>query len=213
MHRLAFPVAAVGALFVLLLCLLGALGYPGYSHVAQFMSELGARGAPNEMWVRFLGFLPAGLLLCFFAWLARGALPGSGLATLGFIGIGTFAAGYVVAAFFPCDPGCRPTIASFSQIIHTAAGLAGYLMAPIGMLALAIAARRWPDASRLSAAGFLSAAVSAIGLATLSPESPYVGLSQRLIEASVLSWVLLCAFYIQTRAKRDAVVESTRVVE
>jgi hypothetical membrane protein len=36
---------------------------PGYSHVSQYISELGARGAPQEWGVRLAGFLPSGILL------------------------------------------------------------------------------------------------------------------------------------------------------
>jgi len=204
MHRLTFPIAAIGVTLIVLLTVLGGLAFPGYSHLSQFISELGARGAPSEMMVRLAGFLPAGLLLCLFAWLARSALPASSLTTVGLIGVGIYAAGYVVAAFFPCDLGCRPADPSVSQLIHNAAGMVGYVLAPGAMLCLAIAALRWPGAKYLAVAGFLLAIVSAAGLITLSPNSPYVGLSQRLIEISVLSWVLLCAFYIRSRAKREA---------
>jgi len=203
MYRFTFLVAVIGVTLIILLTVLGGLAFPGYSHLSQFISELGARGAPTEMMIRFVGFLPAGLLLCLFAWLAHGALPGSALATFGLIGIGIYALGYVAAAFFPCDFGCRPATPSVSQTIHNAVGLAGYLSAPIALLCLGVAARQWPGATYLAASGFLAAIVSTIGLVTLSPKSPYVGLSQRLIELSVLSWVLLCAFYIQRRLKYE----------
>jgi len=212
-HRIAFPCAILGAGGIFLLAVLGAAAFPGYSHVSQFISELGATGAPHEMLVRFGGFLPAGIFLCVFAVAAFMSLPRSGLTTFGLVGMFIYAGGYVASAFFPCDAGCRPAQPSLSQIIHNAAGLAGYALAPLSLLALGWRARKWPGEAwpggawpgggQLAAIGMLSAALSLVGLLTLSPKSPYVGLSQRVIEASVLLWVVMCGIYIRSR-RQDA---------
>jgi hypothetical membrane protein len=186
----------MGATFVVLLTWLGGLGFPNYSHLSQYISELGASGAPHESWIRFAGFLPAGLLLWLFAWAAFKALPNSSLASFGLLGIAAYAAGYVAAAFFPCDFGCRPQSPSRAQVVHNFVGLVGYVMAPLAIAALASAARSWPGAHRLPVLGSIAAALSLAGLLTLSPQSPLVGLSQRVIEASVLLWVLACALYV-----------------
>ena len=194
----------MGATFVVLLTWIGGLGFPNYSHLSQFISELGASGAPHEFWVRFAGFLPAGLLLWIFVWSAFKTLPRSKLSSFGLLGIAAYAAGYVVAAFFPCDFGCRPQNPSRAQIIHNLVGLVGYLLAPLAIAALASAARNWPGAHRLPVLGSLAAALSLAGLLTLSPGSPLVGLSQRVIEASVLLWVLACALYVHRRSSGAA---------
>ncbi len=196
--RVAFACAILGAGIVFLLIVIGAAAFPGYSHVSQFVSELGATGAPQEMLVRFGGFLPAGILLSIFAAAAFKSLPRSGLTTFGLVGLVIYVGGYVTAAFFPCDAGCRPTQPSFSQIIHNVAGLIGYALAPFFLFAFSWQARRWPGGAQLAAVGFLAAALSLVGLLTLSPKSPYVGLSQRAIEASVLLWVVICGIYIRS---------------
>jgi hypothetical protein len=193
----ALPSALLGTTCVLLLTVLGGLGYPDYSHVSQFISELGASGAPHEHLVRFAGFLPAGLLLCFFAWTAFKALPRSGPLTFGLLGLVVYAAGYIVAAFFPCDLGCRPATPSLSQIIHNIGGLVGYALAPLALGALALAAHKWPGGKHLSVLAIVAAVLVWGGVASLLPKSPLVGLSQRVIETAVLSWVVLCGLYIQ----------------
>ena len=106
-RQLAFATALATVLFVTLLALLGGIATPGYSHVSQFISELGATQAPYEYASRFIGFLPAGIALLAFAWLAHGALPKSRLTTLAFLALAIYALGYIAAAFFPCDPGCQ----------------------------------------------------------------------------------------------------------
>lgn len=187
---------------VLTIIVAGALT-PGYNHVSQFISELGARGATLEWGVRVAGFLPAGILLLAFCWFAYVALPRSVGTTLGLIGLALYAAGYLVATAFPCDLGCRPAVPSTSQIIHNAGGMIGYLLAPAFLLALALATRAWPGARVLTVTGYVASALALVGLLTLSPASPFVGLSQRLLEFSVLGWVAYCGRYLAKQGARS----------
>lgn len=195
-RRAAALLAGAAFLVVASVVVVGGALTPGYSHVSQYISELGARGAPLEGVVRFAGFLPAGLLLLGFCVLAYRALPRSRGATFGLVGLAVYAAGYLAAAVFPCDPGCRPAEPSLAQAIHNAAGLLGYLLAPPSLWTLARAARGWPAAGGLGIAGNLAAGCALVGLLTLSPTSATVGLSQRLIEAAVLAWAVSCGLYI-----------------
>jgi hypothetical membrane protein len=183
---------------VLMVVIAGSLT-PGYSHVSQFISELGARGAPHELSVRFAGFLPMGMLLLAFCWFAYAALPRSTGTTWGLFGLALYAAGYLVAAAYPCDLGCRPARPSASQMIHNAGGLLGYVLAPAFLLTLARATRAWPNAERLSTAGYVAAALALVGLLTLSPASPFVGVSQRLLEIAVLAWAVYCGVYLHRK--------------
>lgn len=199
--RLAAITSLSSLVVMALMVLIAGAITPGYSHVAQFISELGARGAAHQWSVRFLGFLPVGILLLSFCFFAYAALPRSRATTLGLIGLALYAAGYLVAAAFPCDPGCRPSVPSTSQLIHTAGGMIGYVLAPAFLFTLARAARSWPGAASLVIVGYGAAGLSLLGLLTLSPSLPTVGLSQRLLEASVLVWSALCGSYV---AKRSA---------
>lgn len=196
LKKLVLATASLGTIAILLLTLIAGAAFPGYSHSSQFISELGAQGAPHAKWVNFAGFLPAGVLICAFAIFAWMASPRSVGASLGFFGIALFGFGYFVAAFFPCEAGCRPSEPSPTQVIHNVLGLAGYVTAPFVLVLLGWKARGWAGGGFLSAAGFVCAGFSLAGLVLLSPEFPYVGLAQRLLEASVLFWVMACAFYI-----------------
>lgn len=182
--------------FMVLMVLIAGWFTPGYSHVSQFISELGAREAPCERSVRLAGFLPMGVLFLSFCLSAFYSLPRSRATVLGLAGLAIFAAGYLVAAAFPCDPGCRPSEPSTSQLIHNAGGIVGYLLAPGFLFCLARAARSWPDAGFLARAGYAASVLALVGLLTISPTSPMAGLSQRLLEASVLVWVALCGRYV-----------------
>lgn len=193
-------ITSLGSLvvMVLLVVIAGAMT-PDYSHLAQYISELGARGAPHEWSVRLAGFLLVGILLLAFCALAYTVVPRSRGTTMGFFGLAIFAAGYLVAAAFPCDPGCRPSEPSTSQLIHNAGGLVGYLLAPLFLFILAREARSWPGARGLVIAGYVAAALAILSLLTGSPDSPTAGLSQRSLEASVLVWSASCGRYLARR--------------
>jgi hypothetical protein len=196
LNKLAFFTGILGAAWVLALTLIGGATFPGYDHGGQFISELGATGAPHGWKVSWLGFLPAGILLCAFALFGWLAAPRSVLSTLGFVGIFLFAIGYVGSAFFPCDFGCRPEAPSFSQVMHELVGLAGYLLAPLTLLLLGLAARRWPGAGWLAILAYLTAVTALGGLVMLDPNFALVGAAQRVLEASVLGWIVACAIYL-----------------
>lgn len=197
-NRICFSAAWLTALFVVVPTVLVAIATPDYSHVSQFISELGAAGAPYASAMNLLGFLPAGLAALAFVYAAWKVFPRSVLWTLGLLGVAAYALGYLVAVPFPCDLGCRPEQPSLSQVIHNLGGLLGYGLAPFSLLALCLATRRWNDAGRLTIWAAVASVVSLVGLLTLSPESPWVGISQRLIEASMLGWIVLCG--LQARA-------------
>lgn len=177
---------------------------PGYDHATRFISELGAREAPQEWGVRLAGFLPAGALLLAFCLFAHRALPRSRGATLGLAGLGIYAAGYLVAAAFPLDPAGHSGAPSASQVIHELGGVAGYLLAPGFLFLLARAARSWPAAGTLALTGYVASGLALIGLLTLSPSSPLAGLSQRLLELAVLGWSALCGRYLARGAAKTA---------
>ena len=181
---------------MVLLTVIGGANFPNYSHASQFISELGAQGAPNGRLVSLAGFLPAGLLLTAFAIFAWRSLPRSLLTTFGMAGLVLFALGYLVAAFFPCEGDCRSTEPTLAQAIHNFFGLAGYLVAPLSLFLLGWQARRWPCAAHLSVLGFIGGSMALLGLLFLSPDFRYVGIAQRILEGGVLMWITVCALYL-----------------
>jgi Protein of unknown function (DUF998) len=195
-HKLALIAGILGALAVVFLTIVGGANFPNYSHTSQFISELGAEGAPNARVINLAGFLPAGLLIIAFAFFAWRSLPRSGATTFGMVGLALFALGYLVAALFPCEGDCRSAEPTLSQAIHNLFGLAGYLSAPLSLFALGWQAQRWPEAMHLSVLGFVGAGLALLGLLFLSPEFKYVGIAQRVLEGSVLVWIMACALYL-----------------
>jgi len=200
--RLAVIAGILGPLTVVLLTVIGGANFPGYSHASDFISELGSTDASHGRLVSWAGFFPAGVFTSAFALLAWRTLPRSAAGTLGFFGLLFFAAGYLAAAFFPCEGDCRSAHPGFSQAMHNFFGLAGYLTAPLSLWALAWAARRWPRTGFLSAFGWVGGVTALCGLLFLSPDFRYVGVAQRILEASVLGWMVACAVYLRRAVYR-----------
>ena len=101
--------------FTIVVSVLGLL-YPAYNHAAQYVSELGAIGAPNAIIMNIAGFSLLGILIIAFApGLHFGINEGKGSK----IGPGLLAvsgAGFIALGFFPCDSGCVNV--SFTGLMH-----------------------------------------------------------------------------------------------
>lgn len=204
--RSAALAGLVGPAWIALATLAAAAAEPGYRHRSQFVSELGARGAAHGELFSLGGLLPAGVLLVAFAVLAVRAVPAGAFSIVGFAGLAFYAAGYVVAAFFPCDPGCDLTDPSASQVVHAAIGGLGYPVGSVALVLLGVGARSWPGAGpRLFVPGVAAGLLALIVTPFVVPGLPLVGLAQRVVELCVLGWIFACAIYLwRSEAPRHA---------
>lgn len=157
----------------------------GYSHVRHTISELGEVGARDQRRVGWGVFLPVGLgclVLSVLASSASGPPPVvAGMRLLA----ASLAAGYLVAALFPCDPG-SPLQGSWRQGIHNLGGGAEYVGGAASLVVLA---------PTLGQAALGAAAVVGLGTIALSiPGTPGRGAVQRVVET-----VLVAALVAGTR--------------
>jgi hypothetical protein len=175
---------------------------PGYSHVEDYISELGAEGAANAALVSWAGFAPIGLLVLGFAALAAPHFPGRRARVWVAAGLVAVGAGYLGAAAFPCDAGC-PSDGSPSQAIHNAFGFLEYAGAGGGLLLLGLALRREPRwrgvalASTLAAVVVLGGLVGMLAPALVSQR----GLVQRVAEAAIFGWIALVSVVVWRRGR------------
>lgn len=168
---------------------------PGYSHVSQYVSELGAIDAPYGALVSLGTFLPAGVLLVLTCLALTTRVPPTRRARLGLAMVALIGVSWVVAAFAPCDAGC-PADGSPRQAIHNLAGAIGYLGGGAGFLMLAGAFRAaGAPATRVwftAACGVLLVA----GLFVMAaPELAAVrGVVQRVMEVTATAWIVAAAW-------------------
>jgi hypothetical protein len=174
---------------------------PGYSHLSQLISESYAIDTTYGLQLRMIGFLPAGICLAAFAFLAIRVLPKNKLAQAGFYGIGIFyGLGTVVVSLFPCDAGCNKEFIdpSLSQFIHNSTGMLTYLSVPASLILVGIAALKWTNAKTVAYSGIVSGilAMAFVGILSDGMDTGYAGLYQRIIEGSVLFFIVTCSIYL-----------------
>ena len=164
------------------------LRWPDYRASRDFISELGAVGAPDAGTVN-VSFLVAGVLLVVACLaMARRTAGGRCAVALGLLSCVGWS--YVMAAFVPCDAGC-PAEGSATQMLHNAVGGLAYLAGAVGLLLAA--GGRTGDAGGPT---WLAIGTGIVALASLigmgAPELADVrGAMQRLGEAAIFTWLLV----------------------
>jgi hypothetical protein len=110
-------------------------GIGEYSHVRHTISELGETGSPVEKVVGYGLFLGVGVALLAVSAYIYFAMPDETARQFSWL-IACVAAGYVVAAIFPCDAG-SPVNGSIKQHIHNSGGFIEYAGGAFFMLHIA----------------------------------------------------------------------------
>lgn len=203
--QLVFWTGILGVLLFVFTTIIGGFFHPNYNHFSQFISELYAVDAPNADLIRFFGYFPSGILFILFTVLAQKVTPQSRLKSMGFFGIiAGYGFGTIICAIYNCDAGCNPRFInpSLSQIIHNLMAMITYLIVPFSIVLIAIASTKWKNNIQFSRISFLIFAISFTFFIVLNfnLDSPYKGLIQRIIEGSILFWIVYGSFYFSNKS-------------
>lgn len=166
---------------------------PGYSHIAQFISELNATGTAWNWQIGWFGFVPFGAAIVAVLVIAAPLLPVRGVAKVGYWLLLAEALAYIGSALAPCDPGCPLDGGSTSQDLHNVLGVTTYLATTVGALLLACG----PGLARHTRAVLVAAAVAwfALFAAMVDPSfAPVRGLLQRSAEGVLYGTLLAVAW-------------------
>lgn len=196
-----FLLGVTGALLFISASILGGLQIEGYSFISQYISESYASGIPNTDYLRYM-YMASGLMLAMFGFMAPSKLPNANnLKTFFFLFAIFYGLGTISTGFFPCDFGCPsdPENSSISQIIHNTSGFLVYAVVPFCLMAIGLFSKKWNDNTIYSTVSLICGA-TACGFVVIlfgDPKGPLIGLFQRLIEGSILFWVIYTALYIR----------------
>lgn len=172
--------------FWVVVAVLGVL-LPTYSHVTEFVSTLGAVGAPYAIVQRLNFVLLGGSIIAFSVglhrWFDESRRPSVGTFLMILLGLGVVGAGV-----FQSDPA---TPDSTTNLIHDSMSGIG-LLAGIGGVTL-LSRRldgepRWPR-RRFTTTGTVLAALGSALLFFVFIDSTWVGLAQRLFIGVLTGWV------------------------
>lgn len=175
---------------------------PGYSHWTQYISELGDRGSPTELLMRYGGFVPTGLMHIAFGGFVYRAFRGIRIAAIGASLIALNGLARIGAGMFPCEPGCAGPRVLFSQKLHSLSGAVGFFAIIIAAVLFAVYFRksRSGDAMRrpydLTVFSLACAVIGVVFLLlmALSGESRIAtGLYERISSGALSLWLLVFA--------------------
>lgn len=192
----------LGVVLFVTASILGGAQIEGYSWVSQYISESYASGLPNTQYLRYM-YIVSGTLMALFGFVASSLQIGSKVLKIGFFLFAIFyGLGTVTTGFFPCDIGCNrdPEMASLSQFIHNTVGFLVYVTVPFCLMGIGFASKKITGGARFSKISMLCGGI-AFGFVVLlfgNPIGPYIGLFQRIIEGSILFWVVFTAFAAKT---------------
>jgi hypothetical membrane protein len=170
----------------------------GYSHISQFVSELGAVGASHQKSFNYGGLFLSGLLTFLFALGLYVRVKPRALFVTSSVLVALAGFGRLVAGIFPCDAGCVMEDMSISAAIHASAGfvaLTSGAFAPL-FLAVGLKGHRQTQLFRLSVGLGSASVVLVIILFGFGKGHPYTGAIQRLILAALYVWVVAVALGI-----------------
>ena len=190
MHQLALGGLIGPAIFVFAVVLSSSLR-EDYSHLAQFISELGASGSSRSGVMNYLGFIPGGLGLVGFGISFWFSVPGRGPTRAAAGLISCFGAGVVASGLISCDVGCPSVGGSAENFVHDKIGPIAFLCAIAAAGLSGVSFRRDPAWNDLSTYSFGSSLLGLGLLAMLASsleQRELTGLWQRLLLADLFAW-------------------------
>lgn len=200
-RQVAFWSGLIGALLFAITSIIAGLQIEGYNFISQYISESYATGIPNSDYLKNL-FIISGIFLALFGSSAAFNLKAYKVLQISFFLFAIFyGLGTIITGIFPCDYGC-PSDAevSVAQFIHNASGFLTYTIVPFCLIGVGLASKKLSNASDLRRVSLICGVLSLAFVVILfgNPQGPFIGLFQRIIEGSILFWVLFTAFHIRS---------------
>lgn len=202
-RHIAFGCGVLSLLVLALATIAGGMAYPGYDHLTQYISELGATGAPTAEAVS-LAFMVSGGLLAGFWILCAGVFPRSLLSILGFGLSALNGVGLLLGGVFQCDFECSTADLSREALLHDVFGGVGYLAGIAGVFLIGFAARHWPQGRGMFGLSLVCGVPAALAIWLIHPEFEWYGVAQRVVEIALAIWTLAVALRLRSPAGATA---------
>lgn len=192
-RRLALA-GIVGPIVWWLLIIVNGAITPGYNHVSDFISTLGAVDAPYAVFQQINFAVFGGSLLAFtfgiHYWFGDGNRPKAGTILLGALGVGI-----ILAGVFPENPAAPD---STTNVLHNIVSVVGFLA---GIVGVGLVSRRidandqWPSYRNEPIwTVFIVLVTFIVFIFSVNSESPFLGLTQRLFIGVITLWIVVQAY-------------------
>jgi hypothetical membrane protein len=169
---------------------------PGFSHYAQYISELSERGSSTENLFRYTGFVPTGVLHMLFGAFLWHTFRGSRLATTGALLFVVNGIARIGAGLFSCEPGCAGPNVLLNQQLHRLSATVAFLAIILATVIWGLVFRKFQALRLLSYFSYLSGLSGLVFLLLMESSSQTragTGLYERLSSGSLSLWVLVFA--------------------
>lgn len=184
-------------LFVTAIILFGFLN-SGYSHVSQFISELGAKGANHSQLMNYLGIIPFGLSILLFSIGSLIALKNNMPNKISFTVLSVTGILFITAGIFSCDEGCSFENMSQEAVIHNVSAFAAFVLFLISAILLGINSFT-EKRNKTYLFSLISGMVGMFLFYVISKTgiySEYRGLYQRLFITNFLIWLIIIGGFV-----------------
>ncbi|WP_439478636.1 DUF998 domain-containing protein [Brevundimonas sp.] len=202
-RHIAFGCAVLSLLVLAAATIAGGMAYPGYDHLTQYISELGATGAPTSQGVSTAFMVSGGLLTAFWL-LCASQFPRSVLSILGFGLSALNGVGLVLGGVFRCDFECSTADLSPAAVLHDVFGGVGYLCGIAGVFLVGIASRGWPQGRGLFGLSLICGIPAALAIWLIHPAFEWYGAAQRVVEIALAVWTVAVALRVRTSTRGTA---------
>lgn len=186
-------------IFVIAIIVFGLLN-SGYSHISQYISELGAKGANYNYLMNYLGIIPFGLSILLFSIGSLITLKKNILSKIAFLILFVTGVLFIMAGVFNCDAGCNFENMSQEAIIHNMSAFTAFVLFLIS--AILLGKNSFTKKRNKYYLFSLTSGLAGIFLFYLISKagiySEYRGLYQRLFIANFLSWLIVIGKFIAT---------------
>ncbi|MGX9461972.1 DUF998 domain-containing protein [Shewanella sp. A14] len=174
--------------------IIAGLNYPNYSHVTQYISELGATGSPHGNYVNYWGFIPTELFLLAFVFICFLVVPKTKKSIIGLVFIGVYGISLGIAALYPCDFECNPIKPTTSHTIHMLSAFPGYICGIISIFIMSSGSTFNGQTNVFKLISFAIGGMCVYAFLNLDPSSDLVGVYQRILELMIYSWFIYLGY-------------------
>lgn len=203
LRQLAFACAILSLMILAFAAVSAGFAYPGYDHLRQYISELGATGAATGPEVSY-AFMASGVLLAAFWLMCIPLFPRSPLAMVGFGLSALNGLGLMFGGVFPCDFQCSLASPSPAAMLHEVLGGIGYLCGLAGLALVGLAAKSWAGGRNLFHLAIVCGAPAAGAIWLINPAFEFYGAAQRVLEIALAAWTIGVALVVRRPMKADA---------
>ena len=180
----------IGPVIFILAIITNASLRSDYSHISNFISDLGNTGSPNAAVMNYGGFLPFGLMMIAFGLSLLIMLPKGPGFRIGPFLVLVFGIGVLLAGLYSGSDSCPPECTR-ENMIHDYVSLIAFFSAIIGIGILSFSFRNHQDWAALSVYSMITCLVAILFLALMIRSVDariYTGMWQRLFLLTLFVW-------------------------